>query len=82
VGSFSIGIKLEAVYDGDAATWMALHISSDTALAERCMIEDDSSEILREHIEDVRNIAKAFDKARWRTYPRFIEELRAYRRRR
>jgi hypothetical protein len=74
---FLISIKLEAVYDGEDAMWMALHISSDRDLGDECVIEDDSSESVRDNIEDIRDIAEALDKTRWRAYPRFF--LKSYR---
>jgi hypothetical protein len=56
---FLIGIRLEAVYDGEDAMWMALHISSDRDLRDECVIGDDSSESVCDHIEDIRGIAEA-----------------------
>jgi hypothetical protein len=78
---FLIRIKLEAVYDGEDAMWMALHISSDRDLGDECVIEDDSSESVRDNIEDIRDIAEALDKTRWRAYPRFFKELQVFRHR-
>jgi hypothetical protein len=73
---FLIGIKLEAVYDGEDAMWMALHISSDRDLRDECVIENDSSESVRDNIEDIRDIAEALDRTRWRAYPRWSKSYK------
>jgi hypothetical protein len=44
------------------------------------VIEARSSQSLRDDIEDIREIARAFDKARWRAYIKLFHELQAIRR--
>jgi hypothetical protein len=75
---FLIGIKLEAVY---LATWMNIFEASDGNLAEKCLIGENSSQIVCDNIEGIRNAARVFDKARWLAYPKFRVELQARRRR-
>jgi hypothetical protein len=78
---FLIEIKLEVAYWDDPALWMAIHALTDEDLAENCVIKDNSSQILRDNIEDIRDIAQTFDKARWGAYPKFFHELQVrYRR--
>lgn len=78
---FLIGIKLEAAYHSDHATWMAVFEATAPGLTEQCVIEENSTQVIRDNIEEIRNIAGAFDKAMWRAYPEFREELQARRHR-
>ena len=60
---FLIGIKLEAAYRSDYATWMAIFEAADPDLSEKCVIEENSTQVVRDITEEIRNTAGAFDKA-------------------
>ena len=73
---FLIGIKLEMAYHSDPTTWMAIYeVNLDPSLPEQCVIEENSTQIIRDKIEAICSIAEAFNKAIWAAYPYFFEEL-------
>jgi hypothetical protein len=79
---FLIGIKLGVAYHSDPTTWMAIYEATpDPSLLERCVIEENSTQSIRDNIKEIRNIAEAFDKAVWAAYPYFFEKLQRKRHR-
>lgn len=76
---FLIGIKLEVAYHSDHATWMTIFEAADPDLVEQCVVDESSPQVVRDNIDEIRNVAGAFDKAMWRAYPDFSAALQARR---
>lgn len=74
---FLLDVKLEATYHADDSTWSFIHEASDSHadLAELCVIDEHSTQAVRENIEEIRRIAGVFDRAVWSAYSYFFDEL-------